>query len=445
MKKKVFSSVLTICLCVLLAPAIVFADSSDKYTEIDMQEPYIKDAELHVYSVKDDNGSPAASITITHKNQGGFFPQLTGVREYTAVAKSGWVFKNWTYEQFCNGKDYGNYRAPLLDFYSFSKNHNNKKTPYTSGNVISVNRTGTIFETVGNKRIYKVYANLNPTITSTAGEGGSITPAGTTEVSYGGNQNYDFTANEGYLIASLKIDGVERVVEPAASGSYEFNAVKSPRTIAVSFAKAYTVTYTDGVDEAAVFEDQVTSGILSGSETPEFNGTLSREGYVFSGWEPEVADTVTADATYTATWKEDKNGNGTADEDEDKYTVTYTDGVDEAVVFEDQVHENILVDMPTPAFEGATPSREGYEFKGWKPAVADKVTADAEYVAQWEKKPASGGDDVDDNGHDSDKASDKKGPKTGDDSNAGLWTAMLILSFGALGSAFAVRRKRSTK
>ena len=37
---------------------------------------------------------------------------------------------------------------------------------------------------------------------------------------------------------------------------------------------------------------------------PAFNGTPAREGYVFLGWEPEVAGTVTANATYTATWEE---------------------------------------------------------------------------------------------------------------------------------------------
>lgn len=36
----------------------------------------------------------------------------------------------------------------------------------------------------------------------------------------------------------MKINGVEQTVEPATSGSYEFNAVKSPHTIEVSFAKA---------------------------------------------------------------------------------------------------------------------------------------------------------------------------------------------------------------
>ena len=61
--------------------------SSDKYTEVDMQEPIIPDAELHVYSVKDDKGSPAATIKLTFRNRGKLDPQLTGVREYTATAK----------------------------------------------------------------------------------------------------------------------------------------------------------------------------------------------------------------------------------------------------------------------------------------------------------------------------------------------------------------------
>ena len=360
----------------------VASKQADKYTEIDMQEPYIKDAELHVYSVKDDNGSPAAAITITHKNSGGVDPQLTGVREYTAAAKEGWVFKNWTYEQFLKDKDYGNYKGV---FYSFSKDHNNKSIPYTSGNVISVNRTGTIGESTLLKRIYKVYANLNPTITATAGEGGSITPAGKTEVTYGENQKYNFTANEGYIIASLKIDGVEQTVEHTASGSYEFKAVKSPHTIEVSFVREYTITYTDGVDNEAIFTDQVYKA-ASGSDTPAFEGTVPRRtDYVFTGWTPTVADKVTANATYVAQWKDDKNNNGTPDDQEDHFTVTYTDGVEGEEIFQDQVHQNILVDMPTPAFEGTAPSRKDYVFTGWTPTVADKVTRDVTYVAQWKQ------------------------------------------------------------
>ena len=327
----------------------VASKQADKYTEINMQEPYIKDAELHVYSVKDDNGSPAAAITITHKNSGGVDPQLTGVREYTAAAKEGWVFKNWTYEQFLKDKDYGNYKGV---FYSFSKDHNNKSIPYTSGNVISVNRTGTIGESTSIKRIYKVYANLNPTITATAGEGGSITPAGKTEVTYGENQKYNFTANEGYIIASLKIDGVEQTVEHTASGSYEFKAVKSPHTIEVSFVREYTITYTDGVDNEAIFTDQVYKA-ASGSDTPAFEGTPSRKDYVFTGWTPTVADKVTANVTYVAQWKRIQK------------TVTFKDG--------DKTHATVKVEtgkaINTDALANESmpkdPTKDGFTFKEW--------------------------------------------------------------------------------
>ncbi len=67
--------------------------------------------------------------------------------------------------------------------------------------------------------------------------------------------------------------------------------------------KEFTVTYTDGVENEEVFADQVYT-VKEGDATPTFDGTPTREGYVFLGWEPEVAETVTANATYTATWEE---------------------------------------------------------------------------------------------------------------------------------------------
>lgn len=65
--------------------------------------------------------------------------------------------------------------------------------------------------------------------------------------------------------------------------------------------KEFTVTYTDGVDGAA-FADQ-TYTVKENDPTPAFEGEPTREGYVFLGWEPEVAETVTGDATYVATWE----------------------------------------------------------------------------------------------------------------------------------------------
>ena len=76
----------------------------------------------------------------------------------------------------------------------------------------------------------------------------------------------------------------------------------------------YTVRYTDGVDGEEIFADQVYENLLSGTATPAFNGTPTREGYVFGGWNPTVADTVTGNATYTAVWEKD-NGSGGDDGD----------------------------------------------------------------------------------------------------------------------------------
>ena len=175
--------------------------------------------------------------------------------------------------------------------------------------------------------------------------------------------------------------------EKAEDGTHHTKSVKKVcdycGDIAETNEKGYSVTYTDGVDSAEIFKDQNTV-VPENAETPAFDGTPAREGYVFSGWTPEIADRVTENATYAATWKIDANGNGKADEDEDKYTVTYTDGVDDEEVFADQAHGNLLSGTDTPAFEG-TPTREGYQFGGWDPKVSETVTKNVTYTAKWEK------------------------------------------------------------
>lgn len=74
----------------------------------------------------------------------------------------------------------------------------------------------------------------------------------------------------------------------------------------VHVTEEYTVTYTDGVDGEEVFADQVYSDIRKDSTTPAFNGTPTRTGYTFAGWEPEVAATVTQTVTYVAKWEAKK-------------------------------------------------------------------------------------------------------------------------------------------
>lgn len=91
--------------------------------------------------------------------------------------------------------------------------------------------------------------------------------------------------------------------------------------------------------------------------------------------------TMTKNTTLYAVWAKDKNKNGKPDYDETKYTVTYKVGAGQAA-FEDQVYSGLLEGMDTPNFDG-TPSREGFKFAGWKPEVAETVTGEATYTAQW--------------------------------------------------------------
>ena len=66
----------------------------------------------------------------------------------------------------------------------------------------------------------------------------------------------------------------------------------------------YSVTYTDGVNNAEIFANQ-TSIVPADNATPAFNGgTPARDGYIFDGWNPDVNETVTKSITYTAAWKE---------------------------------------------------------------------------------------------------------------------------------------------
>ena len=63
------------------------------------------------------------------------------------------------------------------------------------------------------------------------------------------------------------------------------------------------VTYTDGVENAEVFADQIYTAFV-GEQTPAFEGTPERYGYSFAGWTPELSETVTDHVTYTAQWVE---------------------------------------------------------------------------------------------------------------------------------------------
>lgn len=120
-------------------------------------------------------------------------------------------------------------------------------------------------------------------ITATAGEGGTISPDGKSSVVSGGSRSYAITANEGYSIASVKVDGVDK----GALEAYEFTDVTASHTIDVAFEKNYTI---ENETEEPWTPEETGDGLdftLSGAEEApaeiRINGeVISSDNYIIS-------------------------------------------------------------------------------------------------------------------------------------------------------------------
>ncbi len=80
--------------------------------------------------------------------------------------------------------------------------------------------------------LLKQYSQVYP-ISATAGEGGTISPAGRSEVQYKRNLTYTITPDEGYAIEAVWVDGENL----GAIDTYTFKQVKGAHTIKVDFVK----------------------------------------------------------------------------------------------------------------------------------------------------------------------------------------------------------------
>ncbi len=135
-------------------------------------------------------------------------------------------------------------------------------------------------------------------------------------------------------------------------------------TLTPVLTEAYTVTYTDGVENEEVFADQVYSNLISGEATPAFNGTPTRSGYKFTGWEPAVADTVNGNAIYTAQWENeevlytlifDANGGAWSGTTVDGYTVSEGKASRSGVSGKEQITSTSIT----------APTKQGKVLDGW--------------------------------------------------------------------------------
>ena len=91
----------------------------------------------------------------------------------------------------------------------------------------------------GDSTIRILYKPIIFTITSSAGNGGSISPQGTSILNYGARPTFTFTPNNGYIIDSIIVNGfkINNV------SSYTFDSVKSNQTIRIVYKNSKIIKY----------------------------------------------------------------------------------------------------------------------------------------------------------------------------------------------------------
>ena len=128
--------------------------------------------------------------------------------------------------------------------------------------------------------------------------------------------------------------------------------------------------------------------------TPAFEGTPARTGYVFKGWTPEVAATVTGNATYVAVWEKAKDNNGDT--------------------------------KPGDTKPGDTKPRDT------KPRDTKPGDTKPGDTKSSDTKPGNTKPNTTTNGSSIKAGKSAKSPKTSDTENLALWMALLVVSGGLM-------------
>ena len=144
------------------------------------------------------------TVTVTNGSGSGQYAQGETVTITASAAPSGQQFKEWE---------------------------------IVSGNITLASSTSetTSFtmpaEEVSVKAIYEAVPVTEYTITATAGANGTISPNGAVRVTAGGSQTFTISPSSGYVIDSLKVDGLE----VTAATNYTFSDINANHTIEAAF------------------------------------------------------------------------------------------------------------------------------------------------------------------------------------------------------------------
>jgi len=215
------------------------------------------------------------------------------------------------------------------------------------------------------------------TIVATVGAGGKIEPAGPVGVTEGEDKPFTITANSGYSVKTILVDGIAVGTGP----SYTFKNVTTEHIISATFLELppvvipvipsgerdrapviispvipsltnYTVTFVDW-DGTSLSTSEVNAGA-----TAPAPGAPTRTGYTFAGWDRALTDIMAATtitATYTVLTLT-------------SYTVTFED-------YNGTTLSTQAIVSGGNATPPAEPTRTGYTFAGWDRALTDIMAA----------------------------------------------------------------------
>ena len=214
------------------------------------------------------------------------------------------------------------------------QNINGEKTEVTNNDVLSLTKENiTLTENgiqftvdqskAGFSPFVLVYDTKSYTIDASAGAGGSISPSGSVTVSHGGNQTFTITANNGYHISDVKVDGVS----VGAVSNYPFDNVTANHTIVATFAKdddghhsKYTLYYHSNFGKDQQANEGTDDDEVVVKDYEELKILPERDGYVFVSWNTEedgsgtrylpgdVFDLTKSEHHLYAQWQKDKTG-----------------------------------------------------------------------------------------------------------------------------------------
>lgn len=161
----------------------------------------------------------------------------------------------------------------------------------------------------------------NYTIIASSGANGTISPEGSVTVAAGTDKTFTITADTGYHISDVKVDGVS----VGTVSSYTFKNVKANHTIHATFAKnsnptSYTLYYHPNFGGYKPFYQSSSTRNVTVKEYDDVGRLPERDGYVFVSWNTEPdgsgerympGDTFHIDGSSDnlyAQWQKDKTG-----------------------------------------------------------------------------------------------------------------------------------------